>query len=126
MDYCGFDLAKTPSQICLRTEDGQLIERRIKTTRVELTRFFAERPRMRILIEAATESEVMAEEMVKHIYTIDDGLIKRMVRVSALSGRVLLVEREGQPSGFILPKQIKRVPHTMKRKWSVLVRKLPV
>lgn len=61
MQYCGFDLAKTASQICIRTEDGQLIESRLKTTREELTKFFADRPRMRILIEAATESEWVAQ-----------------------------------------------------------------
>ena len=61
MQYCGFDLAKTASQICLRTEDGQLIERRIKTTRDELTRFFKGQPCTRILTEAATESEWVAQ-----------------------------------------------------------------
>ena len=63
MQHCGFDLAKTSSQLCLRTEDGQLIERRLKTTREELTRFFAERPPTRILIEAATESEWVAQHL---------------------------------------------------------------
>ena len=63
MQHCGFDLAKVSSQICIRTEDGQLIERRIKTTRGELTGFFAERPLTRILIEAATESEWVAQHL---------------------------------------------------------------
>ena len=63
MDYCGFDLAKVASQVCIRTEDGQLVERRLKTTREELTRFFAERPPTRILIEAATESEWVAQHL---------------------------------------------------------------
>jgi transposase len=63
MDYCGFDLAKTASQVCIRTEGGQLVERRLKTTRDELTKFFAERPPTRILIEAATESEWVARHL---------------------------------------------------------------
>jgi len=63
MQHCGFDLAKTASQLCIRTEDGQRIERRIKTTREELTKFFAERPLTRILIEAATESEWVAQHL---------------------------------------------------------------
>ncbi len=63
MQHCGFDLAKTSSQLCLRTEDGQLVEHRLKTTREELTRFFAERPPTRILIEAATESEWVAQHL---------------------------------------------------------------
>lgn len=63
MQHCGFDLAKTSSQLCLRTEDGQFVEHRLKTTREELTRFFAERPPTRILIEAATESEWVAQHL---------------------------------------------------------------
>jgi transposase len=63
MDYCGFDLAKVASQVCIRTADGQLVERRLKTTRNELTKFFAERPPARILIEAATESEWVARHL---------------------------------------------------------------
>ena len=63
MQQCGFDLAKVSTQVCLRTQDGQLIEGRIKTTREELTRFFAEKPCLRILIEAATESEWVARHL---------------------------------------------------------------
>jgi transposase len=63
MDYCGFDLAKTASQVCIRAADGQLVERRLKTTREELTKFFAERPPTRILVEAATESEWVARHL---------------------------------------------------------------
>ncbi len=71
MDYCGFDLAKTASQVCIRTADGQLVERRLKTTRDELTKFFAERPPTRILIEAATESEWVA----RHLEDLGHGVI---------------------------------------------------
>lgn len=63
MQHCGFDLAKTASQLCLKTEEGQLIERRLKTTREELTRFFSAQPLTRILIEAATESEWVARHL---------------------------------------------------------------
>jgi len=63
MDYCGFDLAKVSSQVCIRTEDGQLVERRLKTTREELTKFFSQRPPTRILIETATESEWVARHL---------------------------------------------------------------
>ena len=31
MDYIGIDLHQTSSQVCILTEDGELIERRIKT-----------------------------------------------------------------------------------------------
>ena len=30
MDFIGFDLGKVSSQVCIITEDGELIERRIK------------------------------------------------------------------------------------------------
>ena len=44
MQHCGFDLAKTASQLCIRTADGQLVERRLETTREEHTKFFVARP----------------------------------------------------------------------------------
>ena len=31
MDYIGIDLHKESSQVCILTQDGELIERRIKT-----------------------------------------------------------------------------------------------
>jgi transposase len=57
MDYIGIDLHKTSSQVCILTEDGELIERRIKTDRESFDKLFAERPPARILVEASTESE---------------------------------------------------------------------
>jgi hypothetical protein len=40
MEYVGFDLGKVNSQICLITEDGELIEKRLKTERETLAQFF--------------------------------------------------------------------------------------
>jgi transposase len=57
MDHIGIDLHKTSSQICILTEDGELIERRIKTDRESFDRLFADRPPARILVESSTESE---------------------------------------------------------------------
>jgi transposase len=57
MDYIGIDLHKNSSQVCILTEDGELIERRIKTDRESFDKLFAERPPARILVEASTESE---------------------------------------------------------------------
>jgi hypothetical protein len=31
MDFIGFDLGKVSSQVCIITEDGEFLERRIKT-----------------------------------------------------------------------------------------------
>ncbi len=38
MDSIGFDLGKVSSQICVITEQGELIERRLKTDRESLTK----------------------------------------------------------------------------------------
>jgi transposase len=57
MDFIGIDLHKNSSQVCILTEDGELIERRIKTGRESFDELFSERPPARILVEASTESE---------------------------------------------------------------------
>jgi transposase len=63
MPHIGIDLGKTSSQVCILTEDGELIERRITTTRSSLTRLFGEHQASRILIEASTESEWVAQHL---------------------------------------------------------------
>lgn len=60
MEYVGIDLHKTSSQICILSEDGELTERRIKSTKANFDEVFAERPQARILVEASTESEWVA------------------------------------------------------------------
>src|SRR5215216_825354 len=57
MDFISFDLGKISSQVCILTEDGELIVRRIKTGRESFDKLFGERPPARILVEASTESE---------------------------------------------------------------------
>jgi hypothetical protein len=56
MDYVGIDLHKNSSQGCILTEDGELIERRIKSDKESFNKLFAARPPARILVEASTES----------------------------------------------------------------------
>jgi len=63
MDYVGIDLHKTSSQICMLSEDGELTERRIKTTRAAFDEVFAGRAASRILVEASTESEWAAQHL---------------------------------------------------------------
>jgi transposase len=63
MNFIGIDLHKTSSQICILTEDGELIERRIKTDRESFDKMFAGRPRARILVESSTESEWCARHL---------------------------------------------------------------
>ena len=60
MDFIGFDLGKVSSQVCIPTEDGELIERRIKTDREHIYELLGRRPLARILIESGTESEWVA------------------------------------------------------------------
>lgn len=60
MDFIGFDLGKVSSQVCIITEDGELIERRIKTDREHIFELLGSRTPARILIESGTESEWVA------------------------------------------------------------------
>ena len=60
MDFIGIDLHKSSSQLCILSEDGELTERRIKSTRANFDEVFAGRPQARILVEASTESEWVA------------------------------------------------------------------
>jgi transposase len=63
MDYIGNDLHKTSSQVCILTQDGEMIERRIKTDRESFDKLFADKPRARNLVEASTESEWCARHL---------------------------------------------------------------
>jgi transposase len=63
MEYGAIDLHKRESQIQILTKTGELIDRRIATTRERLTHVFWGRPGMRILIEASTESEWVAQHL---------------------------------------------------------------
>ena len=63
MEYGAIDLHKKESQVRIVTADGAVIDRRILTTRDRLTAVFWGRERMRILIEASTESEWVAQHL---------------------------------------------------------------
>src|SRR4051812_14072084 len=74
MDHIGYDLGKVSSQICIITEDGQLIERRIKTDRESIAQLLGTRLPARILLEASTESEWVAcylEELGHEVIVAD-------------------------------------------------------
>ena len=53
MDYGAIDLHKRDSQIRIVTEGGEVLDRRIATTRDRLTAVFEGRRPMRILLEAS-------------------------------------------------------------------------
>jgi transposase len=63
MEYGAIDLHKKESQIRIVTGTGEIIDRRIATTRDRFTHVFWGRSRMRILVEASTESEWVAQHL---------------------------------------------------------------
>jgi len=63
LDTIGLDLHKRETQVCILTADGELIERRIATTRERFTAVLGSRPAARILVEASTESEWVARHL---------------------------------------------------------------
>ncbi len=74
MEHIGIDVHKVESQICILTEDGEIVERRIRTQRERFGTVLGERAPARILIEASTESEWVArclEELGHEVVVAD-------------------------------------------------------
>lgn len=63
MTYAAIDLHKKESQIEILTEAGEVIETRIATRPAELTRVFGALAPGRVLLEASTESEWVAQQL---------------------------------------------------------------
>jgi transposase len=63
MEYGAIDLHKKESQVRIMTESGEVIDQRIRTTRDRLTALFWGRPHARMVIEASTESEWVAQHL---------------------------------------------------------------
>jgi len=63
MDTIGIDLHKRESQLCIGQGDGQIVEQRILTSRDRFTAVLGARPPARILLEASTESEWVAQHL---------------------------------------------------------------
>ena len=57
MNHVGIDLGKRERQIAILTEEGELVNMRVRTERPRLVEVFGGRPKARILMEASTESE---------------------------------------------------------------------
>ena len=74
MEHIGIDVHKNQSQICILTNEGELIEKRIVTERRRFAGVFGSRARARILIEASTESEWVARclEALGHEVVVGD------------------------------------------------------
>jgi transposase len=71
MEYGAIDLHKKESQVRIITEGGEVIDRRVPTTRDRLTTLFWRRPPARILIEASTEREWVAQ----HVETLGHEVV---------------------------------------------------
>ncbi|MGH7615150.1 MAG: IS110 family transposase [Gemmatimonadales bacterium] len=63
MDTIGLDLHKRESQLCVLTEAGEILERRMVTSRERFTAVLGGRAPARILLEASTESEWVARHL---------------------------------------------------------------
>jgi transposase len=63
MDTIGLDLHKRESQLCILGEDGTVVERRIVTSRERFTAVLGNRASARIILEASTESEWVAQHL---------------------------------------------------------------
>ena len=63
MEYGAIDLHQKESQVRIVTETGEVLGRRIPTTRGRFTAMFWGRPRLRILLEASAESEWVAQHL---------------------------------------------------------------
>lgn len=74
MDTIGLDLHKRETQICSIAKDGTVTEQRIATTSERFRAVFGNRPPARILLEASTESEWVAQllESLSHEVIVAD------------------------------------------------------
>jgi len=74
MEHIGIDVHKRECQVCILTESGELIERRIRTERGRLKEVLGSRPKAKVLLEASTESEWVArylEELGHEVVVAD-------------------------------------------------------
>ena len=63
MDTIGLDLHKRETQLCVGHADGTITEQRIVTSRERFTAVLGHRPPARVLVEASTESEWVAQHL---------------------------------------------------------------
>jgi transposase len=96
MDHLGMDVHLKESQICILTEAGELIERRVRTEPGRFAAVLGERARARILIEASTDSEWVARglEALGHEVIVADPNFAPMY---ATRTRKVKTDRGGTP-----------------------------
>lgn len=84
MDHIDIDVHKKGSQICILSEDGELIERRVRTESGRFAEVLGQQPRARLLIESATDSEGVARclEALGHEVIVADPNFAPNVRAA--------------------------------------------
>ena len=64
MEYIGIDVHQRESQVCIVDEDGHvLLERRVRTSGERFAGLLEGRGRTRVVLEASTESEWVAQAL---------------------------------------------------------------
>ena len=98
MEHIGIDVHKRESQLCILTEQGEVVEKRIRTERGRFSEVFGDRARAKVLIEASTESEWVARclEQFGHEVIVADpnfapmyGMRTRRVKTDRRDARAL-------------------------------------
>ncbi len=98
MEHVGIDVHKKESQLCILTDAGDVIERRIRTERERFAAVLGTRPGGRVLLEASTESEwvACALEALGHTVVVADpnyapmyGTRSRRVKTDRRDARAL-------------------------------------
>lgn len=75
MEKIGIDVHKKESQLCIITEEGEVIEQRIRTERGRFAEVLGARGKAKVLTEASTESEWVArclEELGHEVVVADE------------------------------------------------------
>lgn len=74
MEHIGIDVHKRECQVCILRQNGEVLERRIRTERGRLEELLGKRERAKILLEASTESEWVARclEQMGHEVVVAD------------------------------------------------------
>jgi transposase len=75
MEFIGIDVHKRDSQVCILSEEGEVVlEQRLRTQRERLGELLGKRPKARVLLESSTESEWVArclEELGHEVVVAD-------------------------------------------------------
>lgn len=113
MDTIGLDLHKCESQLCILADDGAIVERRIRTSCERFTAVLGNRARARIILEASTESEWVAQhlESMGHEVIVADPNYAPMY--SSRSRRVKTDKRDARALAEALRVGAYRVAHRL-------------